>query len=159
MLQARQWIIRCLGWLTFLYCLFGAVFYVWQFFAVSGDWPGSPTLADWALFAALSTVTVGTNGYLGHQALRLARADEAALRSMRMLWWIEILYFCADVVVFWQIMPAAKAPLMVGFFGLAAGPFVPQIVTGYPVIGLIVVSLLSRRHSYKEHIHMTNAEQ
>lgn len=140
----KKWGLRCLGWITVLYCMCGITFYAWELISTKGVWPGSPHLRDWLIFALLSAFTLGLTSYLGYLATRLARGDEAAIQPMRVLWWIEIAYFCANVAVFWQIIPSTNPGLTLGFFSFPEGPFDPQLVTGYPVIGLIAVFLLSR---------------
>ena len=151
--------LQCLGWITALYCVLGIAFYAWELISTKGVWPGSPNLWDWLIFALLSSVTLGMTSYLGYLATRLARGDEATIRPMRVLWWIEIAYFCANVLVFWRVIPSTNPGLTLGFFSFPEGPFDPQLVTGYPVIGLVVVFLLTRRRSGRADMQAKHAEQ
>jgi len=59
----------------------------------------------------------------------------------------EIAYFVAVVYITSFVLPASMSTVAVGFWAAALNPLVPQIVTGFPLVGLVIsmVILLIRR--------------
>jgi hypothetical protein len=96
---------------------------------------------------ALNAVSVAMILYLGFLGIRLMRGDASALFQLCLLFVVEIAYFGGIVYVTWFVLPDTMSDLAVNFWGMAQNPLVPQIVTGFPLVGLIIslVMLLIRR--------------
>lgn len=139
--------MRCMGILTVLYCVYGIAYYVRELAYEKGRWLGSPDSFDWVIFAALSVITLGATIYLAYLGMRLIRVDAAALGPMCLVFGAEIAYFLVTTFIFWNIMPPTNPGLTGGFFGIPEDPFVPQLVTGYTIICLIVCLVLRRGRS------------
>ena len=67
--------------------------------------------------------------------------NKTDLRLMVFIFAAEILYFFVDSVNGVLINPSS-ARASIGFWGLAAFPLAPQILTGYPLVGIIVCVVL-----------------
>ena len=78
--------------------------------------------------------------YLGYLGIHMIRGNESAIRDTALILSVEIVYFCAGVIVFWLLFPSPV--IGVGFIGIARSALDPQVVTGYPVWGLISMLLL-----------------
>ena len=120
-----------------------------------GRWPGNPSPLDWAVFVALSSTSAFFVLYLGYLGARLLiKEDAAALRLVCVVFVLEIGYFWADTLVTWNLGMIFRPHISVGLWGIAMDPLAPQVITGYPVIGLIVaISLifLKRRFASPSH--------
>ena len=138
-----RWAIRIFGGLNILPGLLGMYYFAYLIEIHWRKWPGNPSAVDWAVFVALSSVTTFLVLYLGYLGVRLIRVDSAALRQVCLVFLLGIIYFFADVCVNWIIFPLWKSStITVGFWGIAAGPLVPQIITGYPLIGFVAAIAL-----------------
>jgi len=104
------------------------------------------SLGAWATFLVLITISTGLAAYLAYLGKRLLSGDEAAIRCTMITFASEILFFLIYVVVCWIVLPL-RWPDWPGrtahLLGVIQGPLCPQIVTGYPVLGLIVSLLLT----------------
>jgi hypothetical protein len=89
--------------------------------------------------------------YLAYLGIRLIRKDARALLQLCLLFTAEILYICVLVDVTWIRMPISMSNIAVGFWGMADAPLVPQLLTGYPLIGAVItlIMLIVRRKSPK----------
>jgi hypothetical protein len=54
----------------------------------------------------------------------------------------EIVYGPFNVVVFWMMPSISMRGLTIGFWQVAEGPLVPQIITGYPLSGMALLIIL-----------------
>lgn len=75
---------------------------------------------------------------LAYLGIRLIIGNKTDLRIVVFLFAAEILYFFADATIFVLIHPSSVTHIEIGFWGLAASPIAPQIVTGYPLLGIII---------------------
>jgi cytochrome bd-type quinol oxidase subunit 2 len=83
-------------------------------------------------------------------AVRLLRGNKRAAYEARLLFAVSILYFIVDVIVCWLILPELvdRRTMLAIWTGKSAElPFSVQIVTGFPLIGLILSVLLIRKGS------------
>ena len=139
-----SWALRIFGGLNILPGIAGMYYFAVMIEMHWGKWPGNPTPLDWAIFVALSSASALLILYLGYLGVRLlVRPDAAALRQVCLVFVLEIGYFWADTFVTWNLMPLSRVHISVGFWGIAMDPLAPQVIIGYPVIGLIVaISLI-----------------
>jgi hypothetical protein len=142
--RMKQWVMRIVGVLNLLCSVLGIFYFAIQLSWHWHRWPGAPSFFDWLVFLALSAVNISLVVYLGFLGVRLLRKDRAAIRSTSIVLAIELIYFFASTVLFWLILPPSKASLTIGFWGMAQDPLAPQILTAYPLIGLVVTLLLLR---------------
>jgi hypothetical protein len=98
---------------------------------------------DWAIFSLLGLCTLSMVSLLGYLGIRLIVADKGALRLTAIVFATEVLYFFADMQIFWQITPSSMAHITIGFWELATCLIAPQIFTGYPLFGIIICIVLS----------------
>jgi hypothetical protein len=61
--------------------------------------------------------------------------DETIFQRTAILLGAVLIYFVADVSVFWILVPQSLSTMTFGFWEVAEGPLVPQIITGYPIWG------------------------
>ena len=143
-----RWVMRIFGGLNIGAGLFGLYYFAWLIEIHWHKWPGNPSISDWAVFVALSCFTTFLVVYLGYLGIRLIRVDFSALWQVCLVLVLEMVFLIADVWITWLILPSSMSKIAVGFWGIADGPITPQIVTGYPLIGLIAavtLMLLQRR--------------
>jgi hypothetical protein len=139
----RRWAMFAVGGLNILFFVGG----VWYSAAMlSRSWHPLNQLRStgtWATFLVLITISTGLVACLAYLGIRLIKGDEAAIRHTMVTFVSEILFFLIYVVLCWIVLPLSW-PDWPGrtahFLGLV--PLDPQIATGYPVLGLIVMALL-----------------
>jgi succinate dehydrogenase hydrophobic anchor subunit len=139
-------IMRIIGVLNLLFGLMGVYYFIFMMRMHWHNWPGSPSITQWAVFLVLSLISIGMLVYLGYLGIRLVRRDESALRPLIIIFISEILYFIVGVVVLWLIMPPTIKTIAVSFWGMAQDPLTPQVLTGYPLIGTVVTFVLMNWH-------------
>jgi hypothetical protein len=139
--------MRVLGFLNISFVALGAFYAASMFHLSWKKWPGPPVYQDWVVFAILNAISIYLILYLGYLGVRLIRKDAKALWQLCMFFVGEIAYFAAVVVITSYVLPASMSTIAVGFWGMAINPLVPQIVTGFPLVGLVItmVILLIRR--------------
>jgi len=142
----KTWIMRIVGVVNLLCGLIGVYYFAFKIRLHWHNWPGSPSESQWLVFFVLSFISIYLLIYLGYLGIRLIKNDATALRPLRNLFMLEIAYYVASVVMLWVIMPLSMATIAVSFWGMAQDPFAPQILTGYPLIGIIATIVLSRPH-------------
>jgi membrane protease YdiL (CAAX protease family) len=149
------WMTRILGIINLLFVALGAYYSVVMIHAHWNKWPGNPTSFDWLVFLCLYAVSLLMLLYLGYLGVRLIKKDESALWKLSLLFVTEMVYFYVFVTVTWVVMPMSTSKIAVGLWGRSQDPLAPQIITGYPLIGLIVtlIILLMRRISRKAHVN------
>jgi hypothetical protein len=143
----QAWPMRVLGALNISFVALGA-FYAASMLRMSWNkWPGPPAYRDWVVFLVLNAISLYLIMYLGYLGIRLIRKDANALWRLCMFFVGEIAYFVAVVVITSYVLPASMSTVAVGFWGMALNPLVPQVVTGYACVGLVItlVILLIRR--------------
>jgi hypothetical protein len=137
-----SWIMRLFGGLNILVALFGLYYSFYMLQMHWHHWPGNPSHLDWAVFLTLSLLSTFIILYLGYLGVRLIKRDVGALRKVCLVFIFEILYFWADVIVNWNLVSPSRITIQVGFWGIALAPLDPQIVTGYPLIGIVATIVL-----------------
>jgi uncharacterized membrane protein len=149
--KMTKWTMRILGLLNVLFGLTGIWYYIirltWHFQKASAV----HSTRDWAIFSLLSLCTLSMISLLGYLGIKLIVADKSALRLTAIVFTAEVLYFFADMQVFWQIAPSSMAHLTIGFWELATCLIAPQIFTGYPLFGIIICIVLSRERDRVTH--------
>jgi hypothetical protein len=144
----KLWVMRIVGGLN-LALGFGGIAY--SAVMLSERWrmlPGGPSMSAWIVFLSLLGASILLVGCLIYLGIRLLCRDEAAIGRTAVLFGAEMFYFLAYVVLFWIVIPLKNAqwPGLAGhLFGMIQGPLTPQIVTGYPVLGLLAMVLIRRR--------------
>jgi hypothetical protein len=130
--------MRILGVLNVLFGLEGIWYFItrltWHFQKA----PAVYSTRDWAMFSLLSFCTLSMVILLAYLGIRLIIGNKTDLRIVVFLFAAEILYFFADATIFVLIHPSSVTHIEIGFWGLAASPIAPQIVTGYPLLGIII---------------------
>jgi hypothetical protein len=53
-------------------------------------------------------------------------------------------YGLFNVVVFWMMPSISMRGVTIGFWQVAEGPLVPQIITGYPLWGMALLTILRK---------------
>jgi hypothetical protein len=144
-LQMTQWIVRLIGALNILYGSLGVIYFALMLSWHWHKWPGAPSPRDWFVFLVLSALSITLIAYLIFLGIRLLQNDRTAIRSTSTVLAIELIYFLATTVLFWLILPPSKASVAIGFWEMAQDPLAPQIITAYPLIGLLVTLILSRK--------------
>ena len=142
-----KWTMRILGVLNMLAGIAG----IW-FFIVDLDWhfqklPSVHDWASWSVFCLLSLCTLSLVSSLAYCGIRLVIGDRSVLRLTIIVYVAEILYFIADVLVFWLIVPESMAHIAIGFWERAWDLIAPQIITAFPLLGIIVCVVLLRKGS------------
>jgi|HubBroStandDraft_2_1064218.scaffolds.fasta_scaffold705219_1 hypothetical protein len=144
----QAWPMRVLGALHISFVVLGAFYATSMFHMRWNKWPGSPVYQDWAVFLALSIISILLILYLGHLGIRLIKKDAEALWRSCLLFLGEIAFFAAVLYITSSLVPDSMTTVASGFWGMALNPLLPQFVTGYPLVGLVIamVILLIRRN-------------
>lgn len=141
----KKWTMRILGTLNFLFGVYGLWFFValltWHFQKV----PVTYSINVWIVFSLLSFCTLSMVSSLAYLGMRLIIGSNTNLRLMVFIFAAEILYFFANAVNVVPFNPSLAAHLPIRFWGLAASPIAPQIVTGYPLLGIVICIFLLRK--------------
>ena len=143
--KMKRWTMRILGMLNVLFGLVGLWFFVIRLIWHFQKAPVVYSTRDWAIFVLLSFCTLSTVTLLAYLGIRLIIGNKTDLRLMVFLFAAEILYFFADAVNVLVINPSSITHIEIRFWGLAASPIAPQIVTGYPLLGIIICVVLLLR--------------
>ena len=151
MQTARVWAMRALGVLNLFFSGIGLCYFAWQLWRIGKPVNRlSPPIWAWAVFTVLSIMSLALVACLIRLGIRLLNRDDGAIRPLSIVFSAEILYFFASIVLFWLVIPS-YAPTMrtmsVGFFDSAQGALDPQVVTGYPLLGLLATLFLQRRRN------------
>lgn len=140
----RVFVVRVIGALNCAFSGFGMYMFLYLVKIHWNNWPGNPGLLSWGIFVTLSALSLCLVGSLAFYGVSLLKGNEVGLRPARNILMAEIVYFVLNVCLFWNKASASHSALTVGFFGIAQGPIMPQIVTGYPVFGLLAIIILMR---------------
>ena len=146
----KKWTMRILGVLNALFGLVG----IWYFITrLTGHFQKTSVVystRDWTIFSLLSFCTLLMVSSLAYLGIRLIiTGNRTNLRLMVFIFAAEILYFFANAVNFVLISPSPVTHLEISFGGLAAGPIAPQVVTGYPLLGIVICIVLLRKGKEK----------
>jgi hypothetical protein len=141
----KFWVMRLFGGLNLAFGIAGFLYSGLMLSRTWRDLPGTRSEIAWIVF--LSVLTVGTLlvGSLFYLGIRLLARDESAIRSTATLFGFEMCFFAIYVIIFWIVIPANEGywPGLAGhLLGMMQGPLVPQIVTGYPLFGLLAMLLI-----------------
>ncbi len=134
----QAWPMRVLGALHILFVVLGAFYAASMLHMRWNKLPGSPVYQDWAVFVALNVISIYLILYLGHLGIRLIKKDAEALWKSCMLFLGEIAYFAAVLYLTSSMVPDSMSTVAVGFWGMALNPLLPQFLTGYPLVGLVI---------------------
>ena len=151
----QVWTMRILGALNILFVTIGAYYSVVMIHLHWNRWPGNPSHYEWKIFVFLYAISVLMVLYLAYLGVRLIKKDAKALLKLSLLFLAEMLYFFVHTYSTWNVTPASMSmTVAVSFLGMALDPLAPQIVTGYPLIGLVIALVLSliRQRSEKSPI-------
>jgi len=151
MQTVRVWAMRVLGTLNLAFSGIGLCYFAWLLWRIGKPVSRlTPTVWAWAFFKVLSIMSIALIASLIHLGIRLLNLDDSAIRPLSIVFSAEILYFFASVFLFWLVIPS-HAPTMramsVGFFDSAQSALDPQVVTGYPLWGLLATLFLQRRRN------------
>lgn len=153
-----RWALRIFGGLNLLPGIVGIYYFATMLEMHWGRWPGNPSALEWAVFAALSSTSAFLVLYLGYLGVRLLIGQGAAvLWQVFLVFVLEIGYFFADTFVTWNLGMIFRPHISVGFWGIAMYPLAPQVITGYPIIGLIVAVTLIFLHRRSAKMKQTAA--
>jgi hypothetical protein len=134
-----------LGLLNALYCLAGILYFSAMISLHWQKWLSNVSRTDWVIFALLSMICLSLVSFIGYLGVRLMKKDETILKTLTVLFAAEIAYFIADVILFWRILPSSMDAITFGIWEVAEDAMVPQLLTGYPLIGIIVCFVLLRK--------------
>jgi len=134
--------MRILGLLNVFFGIVGIWYFIMELSWHFQKWSAAYGARDWAVLSLFSLCTLLLICSLGYSGLRLIAGDKTVLRFTIIVFVLEILYFFADVIVFWIILPVSIAPVTIGFWEHAWDLIAPQIVTAYPLIGIIICTIL-----------------
>lgn len=143
----QAWPMRVLGALNIAFVALGAFYAASILHMRWHKWPVPPTYQDWMVFAVLNAISVFLIAYLGYLGVRLIRKDSDALWKLCMFFLGEIAYFALVFYITSFALPESMTAVAAGFWAMGLNPLIPQIVTGYPLVGLVIalVILLIRR--------------
>ncbi len=139
----RRWLLRFLATLNLFFALGGLVYFAVMLPKLRHEWPPAASKTDWILFAAFTGLNLALVCALGYFGVKLLAGREPAIRLITLIFAAEILSFFAGSIVFWLIRPMYDIPFSV----VSDAPITPQIVTAYPLIGLLLTLLLRRRRT------------
>ena len=143
----RKWTMRILGALNVLFGFYGLWFFGSLLILHFQRAPVVYNIRDWTVFSLLSLCTVSMVSSLAYLGMRLIIGSKTNLRLMIFIFAAEILYFWVDSVNFVLIHPFPATYAEINFLGLAASPIGPQIITGYPLLGIVICIVLLRRRN------------
>ena len=136
----KKWTMRILGGLNILQfpagIYFTAVLISWHW----RHWPMPPSNIYWYFFYLFFGLNLALTALLAYLGWRLIWGDERAILITSLVLFLEIVSFFTSTVVFWLILPK-----YVPVFDIPGDLLAPQVLTGYPVIGLVITLLLAIR--------------
>ena len=141
----RKWVMRILGALNVLFGLYGLWFFISLLALHFQRAPVALNIRDWTVFSLLSFCTVSMVSFLAYLGIRLIIGSKTNLRLMMFIFAAEILYFVVNAVNVVPFSPSLATHLPISFWQLAVSPIGPQVVTGYPLVGIVVCIILLRK--------------
>lgn len=141
----KKWTMRILGALNVLFGFYGLWFFITLLTLHFQRAPVVYNIRDWTVFSLLSFCTVLMVSSLAYLGIRLIIGSKTNLRLMIFIFAAEILYFSANAVNVVPFNPSLATHFPISFWQLAVSPIGPQIVTGYPLLGIVVCIVLLRR--------------
>jgi len=136
---------RLLGGANVVFVLAGLYYFSALSIARWGRWKLEATALDWWLFALLTITSLILVVRLADYGIRMLRGDASILRSLVILFLIEIAYFLVVTVIDWVVLPVPLANRAVGFWEAGLDLLTPQYLTGYPLLGGIAAFLMMRK--------------
>lgn len=121
--------------LNILYGLVGAYYFVAMSSLHWREWITNQSALGWVVFVSLSAICLLLSSLVGVMGIRQLMGNESTFHWTAILLALVLFYFVADVLVFWIIAPQSLSAMTFGFWEVAEGPLVPQLITGYPVWG------------------------
>ena len=102
-----KWVMRILGLLNVFFGIVGIWYFIMELSWHFQKWSAAYGARDWAVLSLFSLCTLLLICSLGYSGLRLIAGDKTVLRFTIIVFVLEILYFFADVIVFWIILPVS----------------------------------------------------
>jgi hypothetical protein len=140
----KKWTMRILGSLNIVCFLTGICYTV---LAATRPWVHRvkpPSDIYWLIFALFLGVNLVLISMLAYFGVRLLKGDETAILHTSAVFSAEIMSFILSTSLFWYHFPK-----YVPEFDTCADIFAPQILTGYPVIGIVATLVLAMRIRWK----------
>ena len=101
----------------------------------------APSKHYWLFFFLFFIFNSALIGLLAYFGVKLIKGDDAAILLTSAVLLAEFMSFVLGTMVFWVGLRK-----YVPFLDTSADPLAPQILTGYPMIGLIVTLVLAIRN-------------
>jgi hypothetical protein len=136
----KKWTMRILGGLNILSFLTGICYIALATTRPWVHWVKPPSNIYWFIFVLFLVVNLALISLLAYLGVRLLKGDEAAILHTSAVLFAEIVSFFLSTFVFWYHFPK-----YVPVFDTCTDLLGPQIVTGYPVLGLVVTLVLAMR--------------
>ena len=143
----KSFTMRVLGVLNVLFALAG--FY---YFSTLASWRwqeiSALSMRAYGIIVAVSVISSTLVAGLGYYGIVLLKKDDKALAKVRLIFIAEIAYFVISVLTFWSVLPLHDVGNggIGSLVGLVQGPLVPQLVTGYPLFGILATFLSRAKH-------------
>ena len=127
-----KWVMRVLGLLNLFFGVAGAWYY-----AINLRWnlqklPAGPSMRDWVILSLLSLVELSMVCLVGYLGVKLMMGETKVLRFTAIVF----------LEIFWLPIPLLMAHSSMPLWEVGTGFIAPQIVTAYPLFGIIVCLLL-----------------
>jgi len=139
------WGMRTLGMFNVLFCAFGIVYFsltaLWHWKA----WTAHTSMFEWLIFVTLCVICLSLVILVGYLGKRASAGDKAVLKYLAVVFAVELVYVVVDVAVFWLVLPASMDHVVLGFWEASENFLTPQIITGYPLLGIIASLILHFR--------------
>jgi hypothetical protein len=136
--------IAIFGLLNILYCLAGLAYFIAMSSLHWEEWTLKQGILGWTVFVSLAAICLVLSCSIGLMGIRQLMGDETIFRCTAILLGSVLIYSVVDVLVFWVILPQSLSTLTFGFWEVAEGPLVPQVVTGYPLWGGLAMIMFWR---------------
>lgn len=140
-----MWSMRTLGIFNVLFSASGIIYFslmaLWRW----KTWITLTSTFEWLIFATLCVICLTLVTLVGYLGKRVFAGDKAVLKYLAIVFAIELVYFVVDVAVFWLVLPTSMDHVVLGFWEAAEDFLTPQIVTGYPLWGIIASLILHFR--------------
>jgi succinate dehydrogenase hydrophobic anchor subunit len=137
----KRWMMRVSGGLNILNCAAGIYFTAVAVRLQWHHWSQPPSKHYWLFFFLFFIFNSALIGLLAYFGVKLIKGDDAAILLTSAVLLAGFMSFVLGTMVFWVGLPK-----YVPFLDTSADPLAPQILTGYPMIGLIVTLVLAIRN-------------
>ena len=140
----KAWMMRILGSMNIVMAIGGIIYFI-VILGQSSGWSNASSARNWLLFFLFVLVNGTLLGLLSYSGMRLLKGEIGVLRLAGVILILEPLSWWLNVVIFWNMLSPADI-----VFGSPNFLFTPQVLTGYPIFGLVVIALLGRSDSTRE---------